>query len=262
MVAQLLFPLWFITPAFALAKEYQEIKPQYLLAQNHVQQRRAKKATQKQLKPQYQNCQGRDIYQRDKDFREKQADSQTEAKDPCVDCALKEPENQNLEELSHAILKSGQKPQMQNPDRPKKPEHIFKEKIKKRVIGLIQSKIAETERLKACIKGDRSWFAKKAPQVDWPLMKEVCEKDKKALSQSIKTGWKEMRLNLALTSVNPDQIVTGKPHLSFPLKHEVSSFGSIPKLSKKEQEHAKKTWGRYLTTTTLKNLTPSELQTA
>ena len=257
------FLLWFIAPSIFITNnslEYQRGYSQYL-AQNHIYQRRRKRASQKSLKPQYQNCQGKNIYQLDSNMRAKPLSFETEAKGPCIDCALQE-QNQNLSSLSHTISEDRQKHRTQNQKHPQKPDHIFKEKLKKRVIGLIQSKIAETERLKACVKGDRSWFAKKAPKVDWPLMKAVCQKDKQALSQSIKKGWKDMRVNLALVSVNPDQIVTGKPNLSFPLKHEVSSFGSIKKLTQKEQEQAKKTWANYLTTTTLKTLTPSQLKTA
>ena len=247
-----------------------------LQAQNHTQQeshikrRIRQRKTRKSLKPQYQNCQGKNIYQLDFQMRAKALLFETEAKGPCIDCVLQDKKNQPLQDISHSIppVANQQTEQMkrntqhQAKKKDQKLEHTFKEKLQKRVIGLIQSKIAETERLKACIKGDRNWFAQKAPKVDWPLMQEVCQKDKKALSSSIRKGWKEMRINLALTSVNPDQIVTGKPNLSFPLKHEVSNFGSIKKLTKKEQKQVKEIWGNHLTKTTLKNLTPSELQTA
>ena len=121
----------------------------------------------------------------------------------------------------------------------------FKEKLQKRVKGQIQAKLAESQRLRACLKGeegDRDWFQKHIPQVDWGLMKEVCKKTKKSLRASIQKRWPEMRKHLALSQVNPDQIVTGKPYLAFSLKHELSGFGSIPKLTETEQKKVKEHW--------------------
>ena len=186
---------------------------------------------------------------------------ETEAKASCMDCTM-QTNDQSLEDLAHAIPEDRQQERTQNQVPPKKPEHTFKEKLKKRVTGLIQSKIAETERLKACMQGDSGWFAKKTPQADWLLIEEVCKKDKQALAKSIKVGWREMRISMALTSVNPDQIVTGKPHLSFPLRHEVSSFGSIKKLNQQEKKQAKEVWARYLTKTSVKTLSPSQFEEA
>ena len=221
--------------------------------------------TRKELKPQYQTCQDKDIYHLDSKMRNKTSLFETEAKGLCIDCVLQDTKNPRLQALSHSIPQTkqmGRKKQDQARPQDKKPEQVFKEKLKKRVIGLIQSKIAETERLKACMKGDKTWFTQKAPKVDWSLMKAVCEKDKQALAKSIKSGWVDMRESLALTSVNPDQIVTGKPNLSFPLKHEVSSFGSIKKLTKTEKKQVKETWVRYLKKTALTNLTHSQFETA
>ena len=93
-------------------------------------------------------------------------------------------------------------------------------------------------------------------------MKAVCQKDKKALSDSIREGWQDMRINMALTSANPDQIVTGKPNLSFPLKHEVSNFGSLSKLTEQEQKQAKKAWATHLKKTSLTRLEPSQFEEA
>ena len=111
--------------------------------------------------------------------------------------------------------------------------------------------MARTEILQKClekenIEKNRSWFTKRFPKVDWPLMKALCEKKKKDFHTSIETRWPDMRVSLALASANPDQVITSRPNLSFPLSHEVSDFGSMSKLSKEEQKKAKKRWAEHL----------------
>ena len=216
--------------------------------ESHIKRRRKRRSYQRTLKP-YPSpyCQGKDIHQLDKNMRNKLSLSETEAKGLCIDCTT-QTNNQNLRAISQTITEGEQKQRAPSPNNLKEQglEQIFMKKLEKRARGLIQSKIAETERLEACVKGDRNWFAKKAPKVDWSLMKEVCKKDKKALGDSIRRRWPDMRINMALTSANPNQFVEGKPNLNFPLKHEVSAFGSIAPLTKPEQEKAKKAWARHL----------------
>ena len=134
----------------------------------------------------------------------------------------------------------------------------FMDKLRKRVIGQIESKIFQTKVLQACATGDRNWLSRQ--KVDWPLMKAVCKQKNKQLKSSIKTRWTEMRVNLVLSQVNPDQIVTGNPYLSFPLSHAISDFSSLPKLTKKEQKTVKKRWADRLAKTPLDKLTASEFK--
>ena len=134
----------------------------------------------------------------------------------------------------------------------------FMDKLRKRVIGQIESKIFQTKVLRACATGDRNWLSRQ--KVDWPLMKALCKQKNKQLKSSIQTRWREMRVNLALTQVNPDQIATGNPHLSFPLSHAISDFSPIPKLTKKEQRIVKKRWADRLAKTPLDKLTSGEFK--
>ena len=146
---------------------YQE-SPSWLLAENpikqenHIKRRRKRRKEQKNLKPQYQNCRGKNIYQLDSKMRKKASLSETEAKGPCIDCALQEQKNQNIENLTQSLAHTKRISGVPNKSNSSL-ENTFKEKLQKRAIGLIQSKIAETERLKACMKGDRNWFAKRVP---------------------------------------------------------------------------------------------------
>ena len=70
-----------------------------------------------------------------------------------------------------------------------------------------------------------------------------------------------MRKHLALSQVNPDQIITGRPYLTFPLKHELSSFSSIPKLTEKEQKKVKEHWAKQVKNVPSK-MNPDQFETA
>ena len=179
-------------------------------------------------------------------FQEQNSLFQTESKALCLEGCLETEGNNSLAQNSWVKLdqtlreiSSGKEKSSLNL------KENFKKKLRKRVKGQIQAKLAENQRLRACLKGkegDRNWFQKNIPQVDWSLMKEVCKKNKKSLRASIQKHLPEMRKHLVLSQVNPDQIVTGRPYLAFPLKHELSSFGSIPKLTEKEQAKVKEHW--------------------
>ena len=135
---------------------------------------------------------------------------------------------------------------------------VFREKLQKRVIGQIESKVFQTEMLRACVTGNRNYFSQK--KVDWPLMKETCKKHTKKLKSAIKTRWSEMRTNLVLSQVNADQIVTGNPNLSFPLSHTVSDFSPIPKLTKKEKKTVRTRWANSLSEADLDKVTSSDFK--
>ena len=134
----------------------------------------------------------------------------------------------------------------------------FMKKLKKRVIGQIESKIFQAQVLRACVTQDKNYFRKK--DIKWSLMKGVCEKRNLDLKSSIKTRWSNMRVNLALSQVHPDQLVTGNPSFSFPLFHKISSFRSIGRLTNREQSLAKKRWTDQLGKVSLDNFTASEFK--
>ena len=209
------------------------------------------------IKPQYENCKGKDIYKLSSEFSNKASLKATEASGPCVDCvAGSSSEEDSLDEIAETIEEG--KSSTQNKS--------FKEQLRKRVLGQVKTKIALTQIFQKCnekgnIESQRKWFSERLPKVDWPLMKSVCEKKREDFHTSVKKRWSDMRVSLALSSANPDQIVTGRPHLSFGLSHEVSEFGSIPKLTKEEQRQAKQRWGDHLSKVPLDRLSPEELRT-
>ena len=134
----------------------------------------------------------------------------------------------------------------------------FMKKLKKRVIGQIESKIFQAQVLRACVTQDKNYFRQK--NIKWSLMKGVCEKRNLELKSSIKTRWSNMRLNLALSQVNPDQLVAGNPSFSSPLFHKISSFSSIGRLTNREQSLAKKRWTDQLGKVSLDKFTASEFK--
>ena len=134
----------------------------------------------------------------------------------------------------------------------------FMKKLKKRVIGQIESKIFQSQVLRACVTQDKNYFRQK--NIKWSLMKDDCEKRNLELKTSIKTRWSTMRLNLALSQVHPDQLVAGNPSFSFPLFHKISSFSSIGRLTTSEQSLAKKRWTDQLGKVSLDNFTASEFK--
>ena len=198
------------------------------------------KSKQKQLQPQYENCKNMDLSsialeEESSSLKDTQAEF-------CITCTIKEVFG--FGELKGTVQAVQFK--------------AFMDKLRKRVIGQIESKIFQTKVLHACATGDRNWLSQQ--KVDWPLMEAVCKQKNKQLKSSIQTRWTEMRVNLALSQVNPDQIVTGKPYLSFSLSHAISDFNSMPKLTKKEQKAIKKRWADKLAKKPLDKLTPSQFK--
>ena len=195
--------------------------------------------TKVKIQPQYESC--KEVNLSSLDLEENGSRKDTTAKF-CFSCSIKEVFGfRELKETSQTLQSK-----------------TFMDKLRKRVIGQIESKIFQTKALRACATGDRNWLSQQ--KVDWSLMKAVCKQKNKQLKSSIKIRWTEMRVNLALSQVNPDQIVTGNPYLSFPLSHAISDFSSLPKLTKKEQKTIKKRWVNRLTKTPLDKLTPSEFK--
>ena len=233
--------LLFLTPFLCVAKPSassakQPAKP---TVQSRTDSRpHWKTGKKKVLKPQYESCQDVDISSLS--LKEK-AKKKTVA-EFCFTCFFTQ--NYGFSEMKEAADATQSK--------------VFREKLQKRVIGQIESKVFQTEMLRACVTGNRNYFSQK--KVDWPLMKEVCKKHTKKLKSAIKTRWPEMRTNLVLSQVNADQIVTGNPNLSFPLSHTVSEFSPMPKLTKKEKKTVKERWVNSLSEADLDKVTSSDLK--
>ena len=192
-----------------------------LLAQNRntaANIRRKSRAKRREvsnvLHPQYESCKDVDISSMASE-REDLEDAQSEF---CFDCSF--------QELSGfgELKKAGDALQSK----------VFMEKLQKRVISQIESKIYQTKVLRACATRDRNWLSKQ--KVDWSLMKAVCKQKNNQLKSSIQTRWTKMKVNLALSQVNADQIVTSRPDLSFQFSHQISGFSPIPKLTEKEKK--------------------------
>ena len=192
----------------------------------------------KPLKPQYESCQDVDI----SSLSVKEKAKKKTVAEFCFTCFFTQ--NYGFEEVKEAASAIQTK--------------VFREKLQKRVIGQIESKVFQTEMLRACVTGNRNYFSQK--KVDWPLMQEACKNHTKKLKSAIKTRWPEMRINKVLSQVNADQIVTGNPNLSFPLSHTVSDFSPIPKLTEKEKKTVKTRWVNSLSEADLDKITFSALK--
>ena len=162
---------------------------------------------------------------------------QTEAKGICVECdddiEAQSGSVKNVSQILNEMEKSGIDT---NQD--------FKERLQKRIMGHIQIKIARTEILQTCLeksnKKKQSWFKKRYPQMDWPSVAGSCKQEKEYFDYFVQTTWNDMRISLVLAQTDSYQVVSGLPHLSRTLKHEVSDFGSLSKLNQKERKEAKK----------------------
>ena len=141
----------------------------------------------------------------------------------------------------------------------------FKEKLQKRVIGQIESKLFQTRSLRACITKDRGWFSQK--KIDWPLIKKSCEKKNKALKYSIKYRWPEMRVQLSLSRLplSNDQRVLYAPKSVWIDKspsHLITSFKetSLPHLTRQERRKAEQIYIKALSETPLEHVTQTEFK--
>lgn len=140
----------------------------------------------------------------------------------------------------------------------------FKEKLQKRVIGQIESKLFQVGIHKACVKPDRKWFDDKKI-IDWPLMKAACASQKRKLKSSIQSRWSKMRVNLSLISpsISESRIVTDRPTWfdSSP-SHHISSFKdtSLPKLTAKEKKEAEKLYIDKVSKVSLEHFSEAEFE--
>ena len=232
-------------------------------SKSHITRRRQRRQAGKKSEIYYENCQGKNIYQLDSKYRDALLNTQTEADSSCLANCVTDPAGSNQDSsLSEIVaVTHSNRGQMRRRKLKKESsiETAFKEKLQKRVIGQIRTKIARTQALRACVTGQTSQLLKKGAEQP-TIHKLNCRERKKALKDSINSRWADMRIHLALSSVNADQSATGRPYLSYPLSHEVSDFGSLPKLSDKEQEIAKQRWAESLSQVPLDSLSPSQFK--
>lgn len=139
----------------------------------------------------------------------------------------------------------------------------FKDKLQKRVIGQIESKLFQVEMHKACIKSNRKWFDDR--KIDWPFMKGECVKLNKELKSSIQSRWSKMRVNLSLASpsILENRIFNNRATWfdSSP-SHLISSFKdtSLPKLKAEEKKEAEKLYMDKLSKVSLKYFSDDEFK--
>ena len=199
--------------------------------------------SKKKIQPVYENCQDVDLSSLSE---ESSLDKKTEGKF-CFSCIVTKAFSfGEIKKVDQAVLSKA-----------------FREKLQKRVIGQIQSKIYQTRLIQKCIKRDREWFGKQKVKVDWSLMKEVCKKKTKELKSAIKERWSEMRVNLALSSpaIREDRILSDKATWfdSTP-SHLISDFTDLPKLSSREKVKARKLYVENLAETPLEKFSAPEFK--
>ena len=216
------------------------------------------------IKPQYESCKGKDIYKLNSEFQDKSHLGATEAIGPCIECAMNSASTSNTDDSLEDIQQSLE---TENGKTKKSPYQSFKDQLRARVLGQIKTKVAQTEKLQFCTnKGkdedkDKKWLAERTPNVDLSSMEEVCKKEKEDLFSSIESRWSDMRISRALSSALPYQQLNTKPaHLSFPFSHEVSDFGSMPKLTKEEQKKARESLAENLSKTPLDHLSSEQIK--
>ena len=263
---------------------HSQSKQAMLIAQNNSQKstgstgvvRRGRVPVRKtgSIKPQYESCKGKDIYKLNSEFQDKSHLGVTEAIGSCIECAMNSASASNtddsLEDIQQALETENRnrnisRNRTEKTKTKKSSYQAFKDQLRKRVLGQVKTKMAQTQILQKCteegnIEKHRGWLTKRFPKVDWPLMKALCEKKKEDFHSSMKQRWSDMRISRALMSANPDQSETGRPNLSFPLSHEVSDFSSMSKLTKEEQLKAKERWAEHLSKVPLDKLSPEQLK--
>ena len=233
------------------------------------------------IKPQYENCKGKDIYKLNSQFQDTALQKETEAKGPCMDCFIASASKVgSLDDIAQTLHEAENGTKMRTrtgvrtvtegvnengSGKKRSPYQAFKDQLRIKVLGQVKTKMARTEILQKCteegnIEKHRGWLTKRFPKVDWPLMKALCEKKKEDFHSSMKQRWSDMRISRALMSANPDQSETGRPNLSFPLSHEVSDFSSMSKLTPEEQLKAKERWAEHLSKVPLDKLSPEQLK--
>ena len=98
-------------------------------------------------------------------------------------------------------------------------EKEFKEKLRKRVIGKLESHIFGIRLSQACIREDKGWFLSlpkdsemSLSQKDWPEIQKACRKKVGKLKDSIRKNWPEMMVHLSLRApgIREDRILSDR----------------------------------------------------
>ena len=211
-------------------------------AANIRKRSRAKRKEDKPIQPQYESCKNEDLSSLT--LQEDKISKNTEGQF-CSTCSSKK--KSSFQEIKEPIQAAQVK--------------AFKEKIQKRMIAQIESKIYQTKMLHSCAT-DKKWISQQ--KIDWPLIKALCEKTNKELKSSIKTRWPEMRVQLALSAPEDGKKDTLFSHpdawLDKTPTHTVSLFNKLSPLNKKELAKAKSIYKNTLLKITLEKLSNTEFK--
>ena len=165
-------------------------------------------------KPHYSAC-------KDQDLSETSAVSTTEAT-YCSNCDGEEAKQNSTVASAQAISSVVSSTTKENK------HQEFTQKLKKRVMGQVHSKLFQLRMLKACVKPDTSWFKGKIRNTLSRPIKGQCKKQKQGILDSIKEKWPKMRSNLALSDsnhLNLEAIVTNNRQLGMGSGHDRKSRG-------------------------------------
>ena len=148
----------------------------------------------------------------------------------------------------------------------------FKEKLRKRIVGQVETKLYQIELVRACIQEDKKWFKSKG---DWSVIQKTCEKHRESIESSIKENWYKMRHYLALRSApsemgkdaefiqrstTPRFFSDRDTWFESELAHVIDGFSDIPPLSNLEKKQVSEHYAEELSQTPLKLHTPQEFK--
>ena len=163
------------------------------------------------------------------------------------------------ENLENVVLNSQSKSKTQE----------FKDKIRSRVRLQIESKIYQTQFLRACVTQNEEWF--KSQKIDWKGVQEGCQKRTEDMQMLIGENWSEMRINRVLSSTYLRRIInmTGNSHfsirsnafdlLNFSHKSSVFKDTNLSKLTESEEKEVRKRLAEYFLSVSISGLDSSEL---
>ena len=147
-------------------------------------------------------------------------------------------------------------------EKPKELPHAkeFKERLRKRAIGQVMTKIYQSESTRACLRSDEDWFLKKGTKMN----KDLCKARTKELKQAVKDSWPEMRINMALRDAKLGGSASyGVQQLKMmddtPSHTALPDTVDIPPLTEEEKQIARDRHIEALSTLKLDKLSPEEL---
>ena len=147
-------------------------------------------------------------------------------------------------------------------EKPKELPHAkeFKERLRKRAIGQVMTKIYQSESTRACLISDEDWFLKKGTKMN----KDLCKARTKELKQAVKDSWPEMRINMALRDAKLGGSASyGVQQLKMmddtPSHTALPDTVDIPPLTEEEKQIARDRHIEALSTLKLDKLSPEDL---